>query len=243
MTTDQAQKKARYWAVVPAAGVGRRMQSSAQPVPKQYLKIRGHSILELTLTRLCQLGKLENIVLVLNQDDTWYQKLNISMGDKLMTTIGGDERAISVYKGLQALTDMAADDDWVLVHDVVRPCVSVDDMSMLVSVLANDATGGLLVMPVSETLKKIDANGLVESTVPRESYRLAGTPQMFRYKLLMGALEKALKDKQVITDEAHAMELAGYPVKLVAGGGDNIKITHPEDLVLAEFILNKQGAL
>ena len=219
------------------------MQSTAQQVPKQYLKIRGRSILELTLARLGQLQGLEGIMLVLNADDSWFPKLDIALGDKLDTTVGGVERAHSVYNGLNALAGKAADSDWVLVHDVVRPCVSVDDMRALVSTLSGDAVGGLLAIPVSETLKKITPQGQVECTVPREAYRLAGTPQMFRFGLLRKALASALESRAVITDEAHAMEIAGHRVQLVPGGADNIKITRPEDLALAEFILNRQGAL
>ncbi len=233
----------RYWAVVPAAGVGKRMQSATLTVPKQYLKIRGNSILEYTLKRLDRLDVLEGIMLVLNSDDTWYPKLDISLGSKLETTTGGAERAISVYRGLEALWGRAHDDDWVLVHDVVRPCVSVDDLNKLVSSLADDPVGGLLAIPVSETLKKVSADGIVECTVHRDDYRLAGTPQMFRFGLLRQALADALEHKALVTDEAQAMERAGHRVKLVQGGADNIKITHPEDLALAEFILNGQGGL
>lgn len=243
MTADQADKQTRYWAVVPAAGVGRRMQSSAQAVPKQYLKIRGRSILELTLQRLDRLEELAGIMLVLSSEDTWFPELDITLGSTLETTTGGSQRAISVYNGLKALAGKAADADWVLVHDVVRPCVSLADMRALVDSLCDDAVGGLLAIPVNETLKKVTPDGRVETTVPRETYRLAGTPQMFRYGLLRDALAAALESRTVITDEAHAMEFAGHPVRLVPGGADNIKITHPEDLVLAEFILNRQGAL
>jgi 2-C-methyl-D-erythritol 4-phosphate cytidylyltransferase len=218
------------------------MQPLVQQVPKQYLKIRGHSILELTLKRLDKLDLLAGIVLVLNEEDTWFNKLAIVPDDRLVTATGGAERALSVANGLQALEGRAKAQDWVLVHDVVRPCVSLEDIHALVAALSADEVGGLLVLPVRETLKKVTANGEVECTVPREDYRLAGTPQMFRYGLLRQALAKALQEKQVITDEAHAMELAGHPVKLVQGSADNIKITHPEDLVLAEFILNRQGA-
>ena len=219
------------------------MQSVAQQVPKQYLKIRGHSILELTLRRLDRLPQLSGMVLVLNADDTWFGKLDISFGDKLQTATGGAERAISVFNGLQALAGKADDDDWILVHDVVRPCVSIEDMQNLVDTLSSERSGGLLVIPVTETLKQVDADNHVVSTVPRENYRLAGTPQMFRYRQLHDALAKAIADKVPVTDEAHAMEYAGHTVNTVQGGADNIKITHAEDLVLAEFILNRQGAI
>lgn len=243
MTADVEQQGVRFWAVVPAAGVGKRMQSAGISVPKQYLKIRGHTILELTLRRLDSLDVLAGIMLVLNADDSWYPKLDMALGGKLATTTGGAERSMSVHRGLDALAGRAAAHDWVLVHDVVRPCVSLADMQALVSTLRDDPVGGLLAIPVSETLKQVAADGHVACTVPREAYRLAGTPQMFRFGLLRQALADALAAKAVITDEAQAMELAGHRVQLVPGGADNIKITHPEDLVLAEFILNGQEAL
>ena len=243
MNSSDSDNHVNFWAVVPAAGVGRRMQSVAQQVPKQYLKIRGQSVLALTLKRLDMLKAFSGIVLVLNADDTWYPKLDIKVGERLMLATGGSERAISVFNGLEALADQADDNDWVLVHDVVRPCVDMTDLHNLIGQLSTDDVGGLLVIPVSETLKQVNEDGSVVCTVPRESYRLAGTPQMFRFGLLRDALASALAAGTMVTDEAHAMELAGHRVKTVQGGADNLKITHPEDLVLAEFILNRQRAL
>lgn len=243
VTDRMEERQARYWAVVPAAGVGKRMQSTKLMRPKQYLEIRGHSILEYTLMRLGQLDVLSGILLVLHPDDSWFSQLDITLHCGLDTTAGGAERAISVYHGLKALAARADDNDWVLVHDVVRPCVSLADLNRLVSTLSDDPVGGLLALPVTETMKKVAPDGAVAYTVPRDDYRLAGTPQMFRYGLLMAALSNALELRATVTDEAQAMERMGHPVKLVPGGADNIKITHPEDLVLAEFILKGQGVL
>ena len=231
----------QYWAVIPAAGVGRRMRREGiADIPKQYLEIHGRTLLELTVERIDQLDCLTSIVLVLGEQDSIWPTLNITTRTSLVTAIGGAERADSVYNGLLALAGNADDHDWVLVHDVVRPCVNRSDLGSLLAELADDPVGGLLVSPVRETLKRVDQSGIVSATVPREEYRLAATPQMFRYGLLKAALEKARVEKTLSTDEAHAMERAGHAVKTVPGGTDNIKITHPEDLLLAEYILDRQ---
>jgi len=232
----------RYWAVIPAAGIGKRIQAStANNTPKQYLKIQGRTILEHTLLRLKQINNLAGIVLVLGEDDDWWMQLDDSLRKEIITAKGGEQRVNSVYRGLQALKDIASAKDWILVHDAVRPCVALQDISTLCNELTDMETGGLLASPVRETLKKVSSDLMVESTVPREDYWLAATPQMFRYGVLIEAVEKALHDNVQITDEAHAMEYAGYAVKIVQGSADNIKITHPEDIFMAQQILNKQA--
>lgn len=233
----------RFWAVVPAAGVGRRLQAaSPSATPKQYLELQGQSILAHTLQRLDAIAGLAGIVLVLGEQDDWFGRLSLTLDSPLLTAPGGAERARSVRNGLAALAGRAADNDWVLVHDAVRPCVSSADIERLRGELAQDPVGGLLAIPVRETLKRATPQARVASTVPREEYWLAATPQMFRYGLLTAALDQALQEGAVITDEAHAMERAGHPVRLVAGRADNIKITHIEDLALAEHILNSRAA-
>jgi 2-C-methyl-D-erythritol 4-phosphate cytidylyltransferase len=232
----------RYWIVIPAAGVGKRIQAStANNTPKQYLQIQGRTILEHTIVRLQQINNLAGIVLVLGENDDWWSQLNATLPGEIITTTGGEQRANSVYNGLQALKNVASAKDWILVHDAIRPCVSLQDISTLCSELTDMETGGLLASPVRETLKKVSSNMMVESTVPREDYWLAATPQMFRYGVLIEAIEKALLDNVQITDEAHAMEYAGHSVKVVQGSADNIKITHVEDIFMAQQILNKQA--
>lgn len=234
----------QYWLVIPAAGVGKRMQTAdTEQIPKQYLEIRGKTIIELTLERLDHFDELAGTVVVLGEQDDWWPKLDITMKHPLSTTVGGEERAHSVYNGLEALSGKAADDDWVLVHDAVRPCVSLQDISNLIDKLKDDEVGGLLAAPVTKTLKKVGPDSRVEATVPREDYWLAATPQMFRYGLLKQALETALESTGTVTDEAHAMEIAGHHVIVVPGSADNIKITHPEDLFMAAQILHKQAAV
>ena len=232
-----------YWAIVPAAGVGSRMSQGSRhdsSLPKQYLSIGTDTILSLTLERLDSSGILSGIVLVLGDEDDWFEKLDLSLNTALVTVKGGAERMHSVNNGLAALENMAADTDWVMVHDVVRPCVRVEDIQALASTLADDPVGGILAYPVSHTLKKVTQDREIECTVPREQYWQAATPQMFRYKLLQKALGRAVTANQLITDESHAVELAGYGVKMIPCSGDNIKITHREDLMMAEFILSRQ---
>lgn len=231
----------RYWAVIPAAGIGKRIQAStANNTPKQYLKIQGRTILEHTLLRLKQINNLAGIVLVLGEDDDWWLQLDDSLRGEVITAKGGVQRANSVYNGLLALKEVASAKDWILVHDAVRPCIALQDINTLCNELSDGETGGLLASPVRETLKKVNSDLMIESTVPREDYWLAATPQMFPYGVLMEAIEKALQDNIPITDEAHAMEYAGYGVKIVQGSADNIKITHVEDIFMAQQILNKQ---
>jgi 2-C-methyl-D-erythritol 4-phosphate cytidylyltransferase len=232
----------QFWAIVPAAGIGRRMQAATkEDVPKQYQQILGKTILEHTLERIDQLDFLAGTTVVLNEKDIWWKTLNVNLTNSLVTTTGGSERIDSVLNGLQAIASQAKEMDWILVHDAVRPCVSLEDIRRLVETLGTSETGGLLVTPVTETLKKLSEGSKVEKTVPREDYRLAATPQMFRYGLLRSALEKALNDNSVITDEANAMENAGHTIQCVQGRADNIKITHKEDILLAEFFLNRSS--
>jgi 2-C-methyl-D-erythritol 4-phosphate cytidylyltransferase len=237
------------WAVVPAAGIGSRMQSS---IPKQYLKIKGQTVLELTLARLSSVAAIEQILVVLNPLDSVWPTLQVQGSDgkalpkKVSTCIGGQNRWQSVLNGLTALTGLAADDDWVLVHDAVRPCVRVADILSLIELSATDDVGGLLAIPVSDTLKRaIVQPGELErvaETINRDRMWSACTPQIFRFGLLRESLRKAAASGLPITDEASALESEGYQPLLIPCGRDNIKITHPDDLMLAELIFQSQSA-
>jgi len=176
----------------------------------------------------------------LSPDDVTFATLPGARHEKIRTTIGGTQRADSVMSGLTALA--ARDDDWVLVHDAARPCLHADDLARLIDSLSADEVGGLLANPVSDTLKRADASQRVESTVPRDQIWRALTPQIFRYAPLMAALTQARVAGVVVTDEASAIEHAGHRPRLVAGRTDNIKITVPEDLAIAETILKSRGA-
>ncbi len=221
----------KYFAVVPAAGVGARMGAE---LPKQYLQCAGRAVIEHTLQRLLAFPLLEQIVVALSAEDIWFGGLPISSRAGLSTCIGGSTRAASVLAGLEALSAHAGPDDWVLVHDAARPCISSADLERLMNELAEDPCGGLLAAPVADTVKLSDAGQRVSATLDRSTLWLAQTPQMFRYGLLCESLLSALASQAAVTDEAMAVELAGHSPKLVAGSAANLKITRPADLVLAE---------
>jgi 2-C-methyl-D-erythritol 4-phosphate cytidylyltransferase len=225
----------KYWAVVPAAGSGRRM---AAGVPKQYLPLQGSTVLEHALNALFACETIEGVVLALSAEDAYWTEIAPRYaGKNLACVAGGDERCHSVLNAVHHLRGFADTHDWVLVHDAARPCVRVDDVTALIETLADDACGGLLGVPVADTMKQLGTDGRVAGTVDRESLWHAQTPQMFRLGLLQEALAQALAQGRLVTDEAAAMEMAGHRPCMVRGHADNIKITVPSDLALAEFYL------
>lgn len=226
----------KFWAVIPAAGVGRRMQADR---PKQYLELHGRAVLEHTLSRFLDHPQIAGVVLAVTDGDPYWRDLAIDH-PKLLTASGGEERCHSVLNALQVLLQQADGDDWVLVHDAARPCLRREDIDHLVAELADHPVGGLLGLPVADTMKRTGDDDTIIETVPREHLWRALTPQMFRLGELYTALDSALKREQLVTDEASAMELAGKAPKMVEGHGDNIKITRPEDLRLAELYLTEQ---
>ena len=226
------------WAIIPAAGVGTRMQTEE---PKQYLQINGQAVLAHAIARLGAVAAVERIVVALHPHDERWETLGLQTVPRLQTCIGGADRCHSVLNALNALREHAQVDDWVLVHDAVRPCVSVEDIERLLAEVAVHPIGGLLAVPVSSTLKKAGPDGNVSATVDRTHLWQAGTPQVFRYELLHTALTEAIAAGELVTDEASALELAGFAPRLVRGRADNIKITYPEDLLLARLILEAQG--
>jgi 2-C-methyl-D-erythritol 4-phosphate cytidylyltransferase len=161
-------------------------------------------------------------------------------GVEVRTVPGGAERCHSVLNALELLAGHAAADDWVLVHDAARPCLRPADLACLLDTLAEDPVGGLLAVPVRDTMKRADIGDRVETTVDRNGLWHALTPQMFRLQALREALGKAIAAGVLVTDEAAAMEWAGHRPRLVAGAGDNLKITRPEDLPLAAYYLERQ---
>lgn len=228
----------RYWAVVPAAGAGRRFGGET---PKQYLQIASQTVMQHSLNRLCQALPLSGCIVPVSSNDQTAAQLDYTHAELIRFVQGGAERMDSVLAGLRSLTDVAAADDWVLVHDVARPCVAASSLQKLMSELADDAVGGILAVPVRDTLKRGES-GQVQATVSRDGLWHGQTPQMFRYGLLLDALQSAIQAGHVVTDEASAMEQAGHPVRLIHGRSDNIKITYAEDLALAKAILAAQSA-
>jgi len=224
------------WAVVPAAGGGTRMRADR---PKQYLPLLGRPILWRTLERLGTHPSLRGMLVGIAADDIYWPTLP-PLPKLLGTYTGGAERADTVLNGLKTLADYAAPDDWVLVHDAARPCLRHADIDTLLAAIAGHADGGLLALPVTDTVKRADHNGCSEDTVPRAGLWRALTPQAFRMGALVAALEAARRAGIEITDESSAMEFAGARPRLVHGHADNIKITTPEDLAQAEMYLREQ---
>lgn len=228
----------KFWAVVPAAGVGKRMQAGR---PKQYLELAGSSVLERTLSRLLQAEVFQGIAVAVSRGDPYWPELAVSGNPRVITAEGGRERADSVLNALEALQGRARDSDWVLVHDAARPCITTSDILLLIETLQDDAVGGILALPSPDTLKHVDA-GRITATIDRSHVWRALTPQMFRYGALRDALESAAAGERpgAVTDEASALEMQGLQPKIVEGRSDNIKITRPEDLALANFYLEQQ---
>lgn len=228
------------WAIVPAAGVGLRMGSSASHNhPKQYRTVQGRSVLSHSLRKLLAVAEIGQIVVALNPSDQRFAALPEAANPRVRSVTGGEQRQHSVLNALAALKK-ANSDDWVLVHDAVRPCVRVADIRALIRAVAGEPAGGLLGAPVDNTIKQVDGQQRVLATADRSQLWNAFTPQLFRYQVLKDALEQAVSGGLAITDEASAVELAGYQPLLVAGDKSNIKITHEGDLALAEFILNSE---
>jgi 2-C-methyl-D-erythritol 4-phosphate cytidylyltransferase len=228
----------RFWAVVPAAGAGSRMSAA---LPKQYLSLLGAPIIAHTLERLCTHPRISGVVVALSPGDPHWPGIHQPPGCPLWSVDGGVERCHSVLNGLRRLSAQAAADDWVLVHDAARPCVRRADLDLLIDTLHDHPVGGLLGIPVADTLKRTDALGEVLETVPREGLWRAATPQMFRIGALGAALQGALARGQLVTDDASAMELAGQRPLMIEGHPDNIKITRPQDLGLAALYLQQQA--
>ncbi|MDK2798374.1 MAG: 2-C-methyl-D-erythritol 4-phosphate cytidylyltransferase [Tepidiphilus sp.] len=226
----------RVTAIVPAAGVGRR---SGLALPKQYAELAGRPLLWHTLARLAEPAWIGRVLVALAVDDTHWRRHDWSdLGSKIEPLFcGGPTRSATVGNALRVLAARGArPDDWVLVHDAARPCLRGEYLTQLAEVLGHDEVGGLLALPVADTVKRADIRGRVAATVPREGLWLAQTPQMFRFAVLRTALERHPE----VTDEASAVEAAGLAPKLVEGDPLNLKVTRPGDLALAAAILRLQ---
>ncbi|WP_312315517.1 2-C-methyl-D-erythritol 4-phosphate cytidylyltransferase [Atlantibacter sp.] len=220
-------------AVVPAAGIGSRMQSDC---PKQYLTIGDHTILEHAVASLLRHPRVGRVIVALSPNDRQFDALPLAHDSRVTRVDGGRERADSVLAGLNIATDAS----WVLVHDAARPCLHPDDLDALLAITAHSHVGGILAAPVRDTMKRGEpGKALIAHTVDRTDLWHALTPQLFPLELLRDCLTRALNDGATITDEASALEHCGYHPELVAGRGDNIKVTRPEDLALAAFYLTR----
>ncbi len=224
-----------FTVVVPAAGVGKRMLSAC---PKQYLTIENKTILEHTVQRLLSHEAIGHVVIALGENDEYFPTSSLANNKNVTRVIGGKERVDSVLAGLQSAK--VAQEQWVLVHDAARPCVQHQDLNQLISYCLKNNHGGILASPVRDTMKQATPTGVVDKTLDRSLMWHALTPQMYKTAELTTAISTALTNGIAITDESSAMEAFGYDSGLVSGSSVNIKITQPEDLQLAEFILQQQ---
>jgi len=223
-----------HFALIPAAGTGERLGGQ---LPKQYLPLNGKPMLFYSVRRLCTNSRINRVYIVLAQSDEWFSQYDWKdfAGKLAPLHCGGETRAASVLNGLDAANSDIGAEDWVLVHDAARPCLSAQLLDKLLDELGDDKVGGLLALPVADTLKRADGAQRVLGTEARERLWQAQTPQMFRY----GTLTRALRGMQnaLVTDEARAIEGMGLQPKLVISDARNLKVTHAQDLPLADLIL------
>lgn len=236
MNDSNSSQTPAYWIVVPAAGIGARMGAN---FPKQYLPLAGKTVIEHTLERLLELPNIAGIYLVLSEQDSYWAELPLAQDARIRRVAGGAERCDSVLNALEQLQAIASYDDWVLVHDAARPCIQIASVLQLIDQVKNHPVGGILGVPVSDTLKQV-ADSIIQSTADRRLLWQAQTPQMFRLSLLRDCLQRALAEGKMITDESSALEAYGYQPLMIQGRSDNIKITRPEDLSIAAMLIQQQ---
>lgn len=236
MVMTNLSSREKTWIILPAAGIGQRMQAA---IPKQYLLIGQKPLIEHTVDRLTQLDNIAGILVMVSKEDRHPCLDLLRTRPKIHVAIGGASRAETVAKGLAFLAENLQQNDWVLVHDAARPCVRIADITRLRKAIALHSVGGILGVPVSDTVKVVSEE-TIQKTVDRSCLWQAQTPQVFRAGLLMDALEKGFSLNLPMTDEASAIEMAGFSPLIVEGHRDNIKVTRPEDLPIAEFIMQQQ---
>jgi 2-C-methyl-D-erythritol 4-phosphate cytidylyltransferase len=224
----------QHYALIPAAGSGSRMGTE---IPKQYQILAGKPLLYHAIHRLCAHADIQQVLVVLAAGDDFFKQHDwTAFANKLLPVYcGGATRSASVYNGLVAAHDIADEDDWILVHDAARPCLDEPALGRLINELSDDDVGGLLAIPVADTLKRVTADQRVQSTESREQLWQAQTPQMFRYRLLFEAMRAAKPGS--VTDEAGAIEQLGLKPRVVMGSTRNIKVTYPDDLAMSEMLL------
>ncbi|TAK92094.1 MAG: 2-C-methyl-D-erythritol 4-phosphate cytidylyltransferase [Burkholderiaceae bacterium] len=219
----------RYFALIPAAGSGQRFSATAATLsPKQYQRLGNATVLEHSLRVFAAHSRIAGIYLVVSPGDQLIAKINLPPKVKLLR-VGGASRHASVLNGLQAMAADCAAHDWVLVHDAARPGLTGDLVTRLIDVVGDDPAGGLLAMPLADTLKRED-DGRSSATLPRAHLWQAQTPQMFQHGSLQDALQHAQQSGQEVTDEASAIEALGLQPKLVPGSLRNMKITYAQEL-------------
>jgi 2-C-methyl-D-erythritol 4-phosphate cytidylyltransferase len=226
---------ARFHIIIPAAGAGNRM---ATAIPKQYLPLCGKPIISHCIQTFFDCPRIATINLALSAEDFFWRSLQLDHNSRLnLHYTGGDTRAQTVLNTLAAMQPNVAEDDWILVHDAARPGLTTSLLNQLLDALEHDEVGGLLALPLADTLKLSNADERVEKTIPREGLWQAQTPQMFRFNLLYKALASFEGSP---TDEAQAVEALGLQPKLIVGSLRNMKLTYPQDLALMELLMQKE---
>ena len=237
MPADLSQVKDAV-AIVVAAGIGKRMLTDK---PKQYLPLGGQTVLDVTLSKWLALETIERVVLVISPQDNYYQDLVAIDDPRLIIIDGGVERVDSVNNALRFLLDTGLDEKIpVFVHDGARPCILAEDIQNLLKHYRQSKQACFLATPVVDSLHKIDSKNQRLESVDRSQLVKALTPQLASFIDLKQALAKALESKALVTDEVSALALIGKPAVAVVGDANNIKITQPQDLPMAEFILAQQ---
>jgi 2-C-methyl-D-erythritol 4-phosphate cytidylyltransferase len=229
-----------FHVIIPAAGTGNRM---ANVLPKQYLPLAGKPMISHTIQVFFNHPRIASIHVALSADDLFWRDLPLDPASKLkLHYTGGESRSETVLNTLQAIE--VADDDWILVHDAARPGLTHALLDNLLNILENDEVGGLLALPLADTLKQADAENRTQKTIPRDNLWQAQTPQMFRYGVLKHALQanNGAAYRPAFTDEAEAIEALGLQPKLVQGELRNLKVTYPQDLEVLEALFNKGEA-
>ncbi|HNZ56634.1 MAG TPA: 2-C-methyl-D-erythritol 4-phosphate cytidylyltransferase [Methylophilaceae bacterium] len=225
---------ARFHVIIPAAGTGSRMGAEA---PKQYLSLNGKSLIQHVIKVFDMATRINSIHIVLSEGDAHWRSTYLHLSDKAQVHYcGGNTRAETVLNGLHAIATRVDEDDWILVHDAARPGLSNLLLNQLLNTLEHDEVGGLLALPLADTLKRADDAQRVSATIPRNDLWQAQTPQMFKYATLKKALSEFAGSP---TDEAEAIEALGLKPKLVTGELRNLKVTYPQDLAVLSALLNQ----
>lgn len=230
--------KLRFSAIIPAAGCGQRF---GDELPKQYHRLDERAVLEHSMAKLLALPGLDTLCVVLAENDPFWSSLTLSTHSKVITAIGGDTRVASVMAGLQALQTHAAASDWTLIHDAVRPLVAAAQIRHMIDACCSHPVGGVLAMPVADTLKQVNPELEVVTTIDREGIWQIQTPQFFRTEILRKGMALVKQRPALLprmTDEAAVIEALGLPIKVVPNAGINFKITTRQDLQLAQAYLN-----
>ena len=226
-----------FYVVIPAAGIGKRMQSQ---MPKQYLPLdNGRTILDEVIKTFIEIDKITGIVIAINPDDKMFQESSYYNHPNIISIVtGGSERINSVSNAIDQLKKHANDDDWIMVHDAVRPCIRKLDITNTIKDIEKNHHGGLLAIPIIDTVKR-SYKGFTNNTIDRDSLWRAATPQIYQLKELQNALQRADKDNAIFTDESSMIENYGGNSKIFTCSESNIKVTTPDDIYLANYFLNK----